>query len=98
MEVSGTYTKAGLSIPYTVWADAGLEAVRLEGGKVSYTLILPDADSLKPVPDITIAEESLRPTASVSIYADVKENDLDDPDKTSSSYIPSDSGTVDLGN
>ncbi len=98
MEVSGTYTKAGLSIPYTVWADAGLEAVRLEGGKVSYTLILPDADSLKPVPDITIAEESLRPTASVSIYADVKENDPDDPDKTSSAYIPSDSGTVDLGN
>ena len=98
MEVSGTYLRSGLSVPYTVEANARLETLWDPDAGLTYTLTLPDIDSLRPAADITVTDAALRPTASVKIYADVAENDPGNPAKTSDAYVESDPSSVDLGN
>lgn len=95
----GSYTRInGLIIPYEVAAAARLEAVPEKGGGFSYTLILPDADSVVPEEGIVITEEGLRPTASVAVYADVEENDPDDPGQASDGYVRSEGSEINFGN
>lgn len=99
MEVSGTYQReGGLSVSYTVTAGTKLEAVWDEERGFTYTLILPDADYVETTDGNTISEVSLRPTASVSVYADVKENDPDRNTVNSPAYVWSEESSLDFAN
>lgn len=96
MEVTGSYENAdGLTVPYQVTAHAVLEAVWEEGTGFRYTLILPDADRMETADGSTVSGESLRPTASAAVYADVKENGQD-PSVQSEAYIRSEESRLDF--
>ena len=97
-KAEGSYQRAGVSIPYEVSASARLEAALAEDGRYRYTLILPDADSVTPEEGILITEENLRPTASASVRADVKENDPDVPAKLSDAYVSSEISVIPFAN
>ncbi|MCI9143299.1 MAG: hypothetical protein HFH87_11870, partial [Lachnospiraceae bacterium] len=97
LKVEGTYRKEGIPIHYTAELKAALEVTWDEKGGFSYTLILPDADHMETESGEIITGENLRKTASVSVSADVRENDPLEGDG-SESFVGSDGAEVTLGN
>lgn len=97
-EAIGVYTKDGIPIHYKAELKAALEVTMEESGGFQYTLILPDVDHMETESKATITGENLRMTASVSVRADVKENDTLAGGARSEAYVGSDLAEVTLGN
>ena len=98
LQVKGTYRKDGIPIQYMADLKAALEVTPNENGGFRYTLILPDADHMETESGETITGENLRRTASVSVRADVKENDTLAGGAGSERFVGSDATEVTLGN
>ncbi len=93
--ISGKYEAGGIPVFYKGTLSAALEAQRDENGNYVYTLILPDVNDLVTAKDVVITGDNLRNTASVDIWADVKEND---PNQGSESYVESERVQNVIGN
>lgn len=94
-----TYTQAGITYYYQVQMNARLEVRQKEGGGYTYTLLLPDAQSLTTEGGVSITETDLTATSSVSVRADVAQNAPDlFPGQPSDAYRPSKETETSLGN
>ena len=88
---------SGVTNLYTLECAAQLE-VRQDGAGLIYTLVLPDAESLKPASsNVSIDDSSLRPTKSVKIWCDVAAN-APDGSGQSDAYVASDIKEITFGN
>ncbi len=97
MKVSGIQAGSGSATPYEVETNARLQAVWDEEHHCfHYTLLLPDADSLKTEEGAVVTMQELKPTGSVTVVADVQENDPEDPTKQSDAYICSEDSVADF--
>ena len=77
-ELKGKYEKGdGVTVLYSGTLSASIEAVQDGNGNYTYTLILPDASDLVTKDGMTITGDDLHNTKSVSVRADVKENESD---------------------
>lgn len=93
-QVNGSYVEAGIPYYYEAKLDAVLEVKWEMGQGFSYTLILPDAESLRPKEGITITsteQPDLRITSKAEIWSDVKENSPEGviPPGQSGAYVKS---------
>ncbi len=97
MKADGSYQNSGVTNLYTLECAAQLE-VRQDGAGLIYTLVLPDAESLKPASsNVSIDDSSLRPTKSVKIWCDVAAN-APDGSGQSDAYVASDIKEITFGN
>lgn len=97
--LESTYTQAGITYYYQVQMNARLEVRQKENGGYTYTLLLPDAQSMTTEAGVSITEAGLRPTLAVSVRADAAQNASDlFPGQPSDAYRPSEDTAVPLGN
>lgn len=102
-QVDGSYLEAGITYSYKAVLDTMLEVKWETGQGFSYTIILPDAENLRPKEGITITsteQPTLRMTSKAEIWSDVNANSPEgvEPPSFSNAYVKSDPSESPLTN